>query len=78
MRSARRHDVALAQLAVVPCQELGRRRELGEVGAEARELATLPDLVGVLDRVEVRRVDLVGELLELAAVGWSRPCSRMS
>ena len=43
-------------------------RPARRVGTEAGELPALTDLVGVLDRVEVGRVDLVGEFLELAAV----------
>src|SRR5215831_12610682 len=56
------------QHALVACDELLGRRELGRVGAQPLELATLADLVCVLDRVEVGRVDLVGERLQLAAV----------
>jgi len=60
--------VIRSELAVVPRDELRRRRERGEVGTEAGELPALADLVVVLDRVEGGRVDLVGQRLQLGPV----------
>jgi hypothetical protein len=61
-------DVVVAQLAVVAGDELSWRRQRRQVVAESSELPALADLVGVLDRVEVGRIDLVGERLQLRPV----------